>query len=291
MKTFEIIAPATTLGSFDGETAAHAIVAYHRAAGLRSVVGADGEVQHDPRDVESGAVVPSETAALRAVEVPYAGTEILVEVGRHTIDPQGLGSDEECAACEEHILDAVRAAFPGATVRPVNRGGRTSGTTRDGVNLDAEVREVVTQAFDTFEWTGDDAAGTAEVECAYCGATHTPPATVPALDDDAAWEALAEEHGEGCEWIATRAHRLDTRVIVDQENNAEAWWDAARADAGEQSPAVAALFARIDAATSSVHGVCCRAQDAEALIAWASDLPGWGEGPEHARNPLLVQSA
>lgn len=152
MKTFEIHSSDANLGSFDGETAAHAIVAYHRAAGLASVVGADGEVQHDPRDIESGAVVPSETAALCAVEVPYAGAEITVHVGRDTIDPQGLSSDEECDACEEHILDAVREAFPGATVRAVSRGGRTSGTTRDGVNLDAEVRAVVTQAFDTFNW-------------------------------------------------------------------------------------------------------------------------------------------
>ena len=152
MTTFELIAPATTLGTFDGETAAHAIVAYHRAAGLRSVVGADGEVQHDPRDIESGAVVPSETAALRAVEVPYAGADISVHVGRDTIDPQGLGSDEEVAACEEHILDAVRAAFPGAEVRAVRSGGRTSGTTRDGVNLDAEVKAVETAAFDSFGW-------------------------------------------------------------------------------------------------------------------------------------------
>lgn len=152
MKTFEISSPDTTLGTFDGETAAHAIVAYHRAAGLRSVVGTDGEVQHDPRDVESGAVVPSQTADLRAVEVPYAGTSITVHVGRDTIDPQGLGSDEEVAACEEHILDAVRAAFPGAEVRAVGNGGRTSGMTRDGVSLDDEVKAVVTRAFDDYGW-------------------------------------------------------------------------------------------------------------------------------------------
>lgn len=152
MKTFEIHSSDANLGTFSGETAAHAIVAYHRAAGLRSVVDADGEVQHDPRDIESGAVVPSQTEALRAVELTYAGADITARVGRDTIDPQGLGSDEECSACEEHILDAVRAAFPGATVRAVGNGGRTSGTTRDGVNLDAEVRAVVTAAFDSFEW-------------------------------------------------------------------------------------------------------------------------------------------
>lgn len=321
----------------------------------------------------------------------HAGASITVHVGRDTIDPQGLGSDEECAACEEHILDAVRAAFPGAEVRAVGNGGRTGGVTRDGEDFTAEVRTVVTQAFDSFEWPADDTSGTAEAdaavaraitvaidsdcalggepliwgvaegddadaaradarewigeggelspaevrrraagldvvtiqwagklpegqdrraidaalaalvptedpatadtECAYCGATHTPPAEVPELGDDEAWEALAEDHADACEWIETRAHRFDTRIMIDQENNAEEWWDAARADAGEQSPAVAALFARIDAATASVHGVCCRAQDAEALVAWASDLPGWGDGPEHAPNPLLVQPA
>jgi hypothetical protein len=73
MKTFEIHSSDANLGTFDGETAAHAIIAYHRAAGLRSVVGDDGEVQHDPRDVESGAVVPSQTEALRAVELTHDG--------------------------------------------------------------------------------------------------------------------------------------------------------------------------------------------------------------------------
>ena len=82
----------------------------------------------------------------------FAGASITVHAGRDTIDPQGLGSDEECAACEEHILDAVRAAFPGADVRAVGNGGRTSGTTRDGVTLDDEVRTVVTRAFDDYGW-------------------------------------------------------------------------------------------------------------------------------------------
>ena len=31
----------------------------------------------------------------------------------------------------------------------------------------------------------------------------------PAVDDDAAWDQLANEgHGATCEWIQTRAHRL-----------------------------------------------------------------------------------
>ncbi len=83
---------------------------------------------------------------------PHAGAWITVHVGRDTIDPQGLGSDEECAAVEEHILDAVREAFPGADVRAVGNGGRTSGVTRGGVDLTDEVKAVVTRAFDDFAW-------------------------------------------------------------------------------------------------------------------------------------------
>lgn len=96
-----------------------------------------------------------ETATMKTytiVERPYAGASITVEVGRDTIDPQGLGSDAEREACAEHILDAVREAFPGAEVVAVGNGGRTSATMPDGEDFTREVREVVTQAFDTFDW-------------------------------------------------------------------------------------------------------------------------------------------
>ena len=152
MTTFTISNDSTDFGTFEGETPAHALAAMHRAAGYAS-------------RVVNGAVIPPASAVdadgvslcpgiddVTIAEVPYAGASITVHVGRDTIDPQGLGSDEECAACEEHILDAVRAAFPGAEVRAVRSGGRTSGTTRDGVNLDAEVRAVTTAAFDSFGW-------------------------------------------------------------------------------------------------------------------------------------------
>lgn len=45
------------------------------------------------------------------------------------------------------------------------------------------------------------------IECVYCGSS-TPEVPVPAVGDDAAWAALAAEHADGCEWIATRAHRV-----------------------------------------------------------------------------------
>ena len=44
-------------------------------------------------------------------------------------------------------------------------------------------------------------------ECIYCNAMVTPLAEVPMVNDD--WEAIAEEHAPGCEWVTTRAHRVN----------------------------------------------------------------------------------
>ena len=47
-------------------------------------------------------------------------------------------------------------------------------------------------------------------QCVYCDMLLSgpePDTAPPAVDDDAAWEALANDHFTGCEWIATRAHR------------------------------------------------------------------------------------
>ena len=48
-------------------------------------------------------------------------------------------------------------------------------------------------------------------ECIYCGADVTGFEEVPAVDDDAAWASLAEKHETACEWIETRAHRLEVK--------------------------------------------------------------------------------
>lgn len=50
------------------------------------------------------------------------------------------------------------------------------------------------------------------VQCVYCMATvpgcpDCPNA--PPVDDDDTWGELAKDHADGCEWIATRAHRED----------------------------------------------------------------------------------
>src|SRR5690606_15831094 len=52
-----------------------------------------------------------------------------------------------------------------------------------------------------------DDRGNRVLSCAYCGHEHPYDPTVPDEGDDAAWEAKAGDHAEGCEWIATRAHR------------------------------------------------------------------------------------
>jgi hypothetical protein len=45
-------------------------------------------------------------------------------------------------------------------------------------------------------------------ECAYCGVMVDDGNVVPPVDDGESWDRLAAEHGDGCEWVETRAHRL-----------------------------------------------------------------------------------
>ena len=50
------------------------------------------------------------------------------------------------------------------------------------------------------------------MECIYCNAdvdAVDEDERPPEVDDDGAWAALAVQHAAGCEWIETRAHRLD----------------------------------------------------------------------------------
>ena len=70
-----------------------------------------------------------------------------------TIPQLGLGVFQTKSGKE--TADAVREAFPCADVRAVSSGGRMSGTTRNGADLTDEVKAVVTQAFDSFEWPAE----------------------------------------------------------------------------------------------------------------------------------------
>lgn len=58
---------------------------------------------------------------------------------------------------------------------------------------------------------GDEAwsAGESRVFCEYCGVEVTPE-TDTGPDDPAGWVAIAAAHAEDCEWVATRAHTLES---------------------------------------------------------------------------------
>lgn len=81
--------------------------------------------------------------------IDYTSAFITVDLSRDSLDPAGLATRAQLAACSEHILDCVRSAFPGAEV---SIGSDCSGVTRDGESFDREVTLEVTRAFDSFAW-------------------------------------------------------------------------------------------------------------------------------------------
>jgi hypothetical protein len=76
-------------------------------------------------------------------------TTITVRTGRDTIDPQGIGSDEDFAAARETILDALRAEWPDAEINVVGNGGRTSGIDDDGADISHDVKRVASEALNS----------------------------------------------------------------------------------------------------------------------------------------------
>ena len=74
-----------------------------------------------------------------------------------------------------------------------------------------------------------------------------------------------------------------TAVSVDEENNAESWWTAARA-AKETAP----TWLRPLLAVSGPSRVLAPdAAAAKAGRAWAEALPGYSDGPDYARTALI----
>ena len=72
------------------------------------------------------------------------------------------------------------------------------------------------------------------------------------------------------------------KILIDQENNAERFWDEIQDRAG-RGEKFAVLLAGLDL-TSPLYD-----DEAEALMVYAQQVPGWADGPEHAREALLVQ--
>ncbi len=86
------------------------------------------------------------------IQAMQTSASITVEIHRGTIDPAGEfeWSAGYVEACQDYVLESVREAFPGADVRAVGNGGRTSGTDAEGRDITSDVRTAVALAFD--EW-------------------------------------------------------------------------------------------------------------------------------------------
>lgn len=76
------------------------------------------------------------------------------------------------------------------------------------------------------------------------------------------------------------------RILVDQENNAERFWDEVQ-DRAERGEKFAVLLSGLDLTDILYLGD----DEAEELLAYARQVPGWADGPEYAREALLVQDA
>lgn len=69
-------------------------------------------------------------------------------------------------------------------------------------------------------------------------------------------------------------------LAIDYENNAERWWDAVR----EAADVPADLHPLIHGTTDRVE---VPADRIGALRQWCASLPGWADGPAHARHALV----
>ena len=52
------------------------------------------------------------------------------------------------------------------------------------------------------------------VEYVYCNHEIQDVTIIPNVDDDETWEQLSTEHASSCEWIATRAHRINVEDFL-----------------------------------------------------------------------------
>jgi len=74
------------------------------------------------------------------------------------------------------------------------------------------------------------------------------------------------------------------RFVTDYENNGEVWWSAARSRATEcPSRRFADWLETLD------DEITLPSKEGERVLVWCQGLPGWEDGPAHARCPLVVE--
>jgi hypothetical protein len=77
-------------------------------------------------------------------------------------------------------------------------------------------------------------------------------------------------------------------IKVDFENNAEKWWNHAAASSKSGLPESCRSILLL---LPSMPRVVVTAEVALAFRKWAETLPGWDDGPEHARHPFTFHEA
>jgi len=197
-------------GTYEESSPNRALAAMLRDAGIRATVDVQGTIYLDPRDVDAD------------------GVHLAGDLGDYSVRK----SIEVLAAAmvDGDIDDAMvrNAIRSGATeceweVRAASELAQDIGL--GSLDVDAQWASIRAAYEAAAEEYRESECADEEVECAYCGRSHVPPSAVPALDDDDAWADMAREHADYCEWIATRAHRVEVvRVFQgDHESSDDGW--------------------------------------------------------------------
>lgn len=85
----------------------------------------------------------------------------------------------------------------------------------------------------------------------------------------------------------TNAKAKIFRIAIDEENNADLWWDHADREAATCPFQAGAACELIEPPTT--HEVVVTAEEHDAFVGWASEMPGWEDGPAYARKPFVIQ--
>lgn len=116
----------------------------------------------------------------------------------------------------------------------------------------------------------------------YEGKTREEALDAMSMDDGYADHATACE-ATGSDGSELQVTRLTHRLVVDWENNADTWWEAAHES--DTAPAFAAEWIHSTPRT----GLEVTKAQADEFRGWAASLPGWSDGPAYARHPVLFQ--
>lgn len=197
-------------GAYEGKTPNAALAAMLRDAGIRATVDVQGTIYLDPRDVDADGVHLAgdlgDYAIRSAIEV-LAAAMVDGDTDDAMVRDAILAGDTECQW-------EMRAASELA--QDIGLGSLDVDAQWDAIRA---AYEAAAEEYRESECADD------EVECAYCGRSHVPPSEVPALDDDHAWADMAPDHADYCEWIATRAHRVEVvRVFQGDHDSSDDGW-------------------------------------------------------------------